>query len=253
MKLWFFFTMKMEIPAARANIKQALGYLKDRRMEMEIRSTFRYQVHNRNAQTRPTLLLIDPDKLEAVMNCQAPKSVGEIQSFLGLAGYYRRFIQDFSKIPSSLTKLTKNNTPFKWGKEQEEAFVTLRKKLCEALILVLPEGTEDMVVYSDASYSGLRCVLMQRGKVIAYASRQLKKHEENYPTRDLELAAVVFALKILIFGFVLNCLSFDCDQLELILGSSPKHNLYHLVMDRQSCALVKKYMTSEFAKALTPL
>ncbi|GKC42080.1 putative reverse transcriptase domain-containing protein [Tanacetum coccineum] len=130
------------------------------------------------------------------MNCQAPKIVGEIKSFLGLAGYYRRFIQDFSKIPSSLTKLTKNNTPFKWGKEQEEAFVTLQKKLCEASILVLPEGTEDMVVYSDASYSGLGCVLMQRGKVIAYASRQLKKHEENYPTRDLELAVVVFALKI---------------------------------------------------------
>ncbi|GKF70436.1 putative reverse transcriptase domain-containing protein, partial [Tanacetum coccineum] len=79
---------------------------------------------------------------------------------------------------------------------QEEAFVTLRKKLCEASILVLPEGTEDMVVYSDALYSGLGCVLIQRGKVITYASRQLKKHEENYPTHDLEFAVVVFALKI---------------------------------------------------------
>ncbi|GJZ40908.1 hypothetical protein Tco_0587794 [Tanacetum coccineum] len=113
-----------------------------------------------------------------------------------LAGYCRRFIQDFSKIASSLTKLTKKNTPFVWGEEQEEAFVTLRRRLCETLILVLPEGTKDMVVYSDASYSGLGCVLMQRGKVIAYASRQLKKHEENYPTHDLEFAAVVFALKI---------------------------------------------------------
>ncbi|GJX72440.1 putative reverse transcriptase domain-containing protein [Tanacetum coccineum] len=73
--------------------------------------------------------------------------------------------------------------------DQEKTFVTLRKKLCEALILVLPEGTKDMVVYSDASYFGLGCVLMQRVKVIAYASRQLKNHEENYPTRDLELAA----------------------------------------------------------------
>ncbi|GKC12711.1 putative reverse transcriptase domain-containing protein [Tanacetum coccineum] len=108
-------------------------------------------------------LKVDLAKIEAVMNWQAPKNVGEIQSFL----------------------------------EQEEAFVTLRKKLCEALILVLPEGTEDMVVYSDASYSGLGCILMQRGKVIAYASRQLKKHEENYPTHDLEFVAVVFALKIL--------------------------------------------------------
>ncbi|GKA13980.1 putative reverse transcriptase domain-containing protein [Tanacetum coccineum] len=114
----------------------------------------------------------------------------------GLAGYYRRFIQDFSKIASSLTKLTKKNTPFEWGEEQEEAFVTLRRKLCETPILVLLNGTEDMVVYCDASYVSLMCVLMQRGKVIAYASRQLKKHEENYPTHDLEFVVVVFALKI---------------------------------------------------------
>ncbi|GJU86560.1 retrotransposon protein, putative, ty3-gypsy subclass [Tanacetum coccineum] len=106
------------------------------------------------------------------------------------------FIQDFSKIASSLTKLTKKNAPFVWGEEQEEAFVTLRKKLCETPILILPDGIEDMVVYCDASYSGLGCVLMQRGRVIAYASRQLKKHEENYPTHDLEFAAVVLALKI---------------------------------------------------------
>ncbi|GJY92447.1 putative reverse transcriptase domain-containing protein [Tanacetum coccineum] len=104
-------------------------------------------------------------------------------------------LMNFSKIASSLTKLTKKNTPFEWGEEQEEAFVTLRRKLCETPILVLPNGTEDMVVYCDASYVGLGCVLMQRGKVIAYASRQLKKHEENYSTHDLEFAAVVFALK----------------------------------------------------------
>ncbi|GJZ81705.1 reverse transcriptase domain-containing protein, partial [Tanacetum coccineum] len=105
-----------------------------------------------------------------------------------LTGYYRRFIQDFSNIASSLTKLTRKNTPFEWGREQEEAFTTLRKKLCEAPILLIPEGTEDMVVYSDASYSGLGCVLMQWGKVISYASRQLKKHEENYPTHDLKIS-----------------------------------------------------------------
>ncbi|GKA99130.1 putative reverse transcriptase domain-containing protein [Tanacetum coccineum] len=113
-----------------------------------------------------------------------------------LAGYYRRFIQDFSKISSSLTKLTKKHTPFVWSEEQEKAFATLRRKLCENPILILPNGTKDMVVYYDASYFGLGCVIMQRGKVIAYASRQLKKHKENYPTHDLEFAAVVFALKI---------------------------------------------------------
>ncbi|GJX46148.1 putative reverse transcriptase domain-containing protein [Tanacetum coccineum] len=101
-------------------------------------------------------------EIEVVMKWQAPKSGSEIQSFLGLTGYYRRFIQDFSKIGSSLTKLTKKNAPFVWGKEQEEAFSTLQKKLCEAPILVLPEGTKDMVVYSDASYSGLGFVLAKR-------------------------------------------------------------------------------------------
>nr|GEW17743.1 zinc finger, CCHC-type, retrotransposon Gag domain protein [Tanacetum cinerariifolium] len=110
--------------------------------------------------------------------------------------YYRRFIQDFSKIASSLTELTKKNTLFAWREEQEEAFNSLRKKLCEASILVLPKGTEYMVVYSDASYFGLGCVLKQQGKVIGYASRQLKNHEENYPTHDPEFVVVVFALKI---------------------------------------------------------
>ncbi|GKD19564.1 putative reverse transcriptase domain-containing protein [Tanacetum coccineum] len=103
---------------------------------------------------------VDPSKVEAVMKWQAPKSVSKIQSFLGLAGYYRRFIQEFYIIASSLTKLTKKNAPFAWHKEQDKVFCTLWKKLCEAPILVLPVGIEDMVVYSDASYSGLRCVLI---------------------------------------------------------------------------------------------
>ncbi|GJV44346.1 putative reverse transcriptase domain-containing protein [Tanacetum coccineum] len=85
---------------------------------------------------------------------------------------------------------------FDWGEEQELAFQTLKDKLCNAPVLALPDGPEDFVVYCDASGIGLGCVLMQRGKVIAYASRQLKIHEKNYTTHDLELGAVVFALKI---------------------------------------------------------
>ncbi|KAI3788522.1 hypothetical protein L2E82_01291 [Cichorium intybus] len=139
---------------------------------------------------------VDPAKIEAVMKWEPPKTPTEVRSFLGLAGYYRRFIQDFSKITVPLTQLTRKEVKFVWGEKQQEAFEILKKKLCEAPVLSLPEGTEEFVVYSDASNRGLGCVLMQRGKVIAYASRQLKDVETRYTTHDLELAAIVFALKI---------------------------------------------------------
>ncbi|XP_035830755.1 uncharacterized protein LOC118480153 [Helianthus annuus] len=141
-------------------------------------------------------ILVDPSKIEAVSNRNSPNNPSKIRSFLGLAGYYRRFIQDFSKIASPLTKLTRKDERFIWSVEQERAFQTLKEKLTHAPILTLSDGVDDMVVYSDASHFGLGCVLMQRVKVIAYASRQLKVHEKKYPTHDLELAAVVFALKI---------------------------------------------------------
>ncbi|GJZ03021.1 putative reverse transcriptase domain-containing protein [Tanacetum coccineum] len=139
---------------------------------------------------------VDPSKIEAVKNWKAPRTPSEVRSFLGLAGYYRRFIENFSKIAKSLTILTQKCKTFDWGEEQENAFQTLKDKLCNAPVLALPDGPEDFVVYCDASGLGLGCVLMQRGKVIAYASRQLKIHEKNYTTHDLELGAVVFALKI---------------------------------------------------------
>ncbi|GJW72415.1 putative reverse transcriptase domain-containing protein [Tanacetum coccineum] len=139
---------------------------------------------------------VDPSKIEAVKNWKAPRTPTEVRSFLGLAGYYRRFIENFSKIAKSLTILTQKSKTFEWGEEQELTFQTLKDKLCNAPVLALPDGPEDFVVYCDASGIGLGYVLMQRGKVIAYASRQLKIHEENYTTYDLELGAVVFALKI---------------------------------------------------------
>ncbi|GJV65415.1 putative reverse transcriptase domain-containing protein [Tanacetum coccineum] len=107
----------------------------------------------------------------------------------------KRFIANFSKIAKPLTSLTQKNQKYEWGEKKEEAFQTLKNNLCDAPILSLPDGIEDFVVYCDASNQGLGCVLMQRGKVIAYASRQLKSHEKNYTTHDLELGAVVFALK----------------------------------------------------------
>nr|GFC94550.1 putative reverse transcriptase domain-containing protein [Tanacetum cinerariifolium] len=95
-----------------------------------------------------------------------------------------------------MTKLTQKKAKFEWGDKQEAVFQLLKQKLCSAPILALPEGSEDFIVYCDASNKGLGTVLMQREKVISYASRQLKIHEKNYMTRDLELGAVVFALKI---------------------------------------------------------
>ncbi|GJY37763.1 putative reverse transcriptase domain-containing protein, partial [Tanacetum coccineum] len=139
---------------------------------------------------------VDPSKVESVKNWKTPESSTEIRSFLGLAGYYRRFIENFSKIAKPLTLLTQKNKTYVWGDEQDEAFRILKEKLCNAPVLALPDGQDDFVIYYDASKQGFGSMLMQRGKVIAYASRQLKKHEKNYTTHDLELGAVVFALKI---------------------------------------------------------
>ncbi|TYK13576.1 pol protein [Cucumis melo var. makuwa] len=116
-------------------------------------------------------VFVDPVKIEAVTSWPRPSTVSEICSFLGLAGYY--------KSPAC-----------------ESSFQELKQKLVSAPVLTMPEGSGSFVIYSDASKKGLGCVLMQQGRVVAYASRQLKSHEQNYPTHDLELAAVVFALKI---------------------------------------------------------
>ncbi|GJS91772.1 reverse transcriptase domain-containing protein, partial [Tanacetum coccineum] len=137
-------------------LKKEKLYAKFSKCEFWLREVqFLGHVINRNG------IHVDPSKIEAVKNWKAPRTLTEVRSFLGLAGYYRE--------------------------EQELAFQTLKDKLCNAPVLSLPDGLEDFVVYCDASGIGLGCVLMQRGKVIAYASRQLKIHEKNYTTHDLEL------------------------------------------------------------------
>jgi len=122
--------------------------------------------------------------------------VTEIRSFVGLTGYYKRFIEGFAKIVAPLTQLTRKDQPYAWTDRYEESFRELKQRLTNAPVLVIPDVSKPFEVYYDASHQGLRCVLMQERKVVAYASRQLKVHEKNYPTHDLELAAVVFALKI---------------------------------------------------------
>ena len=139
---------------------------------------------------------VDPQKIEVVMQWGRPNSVIEIRSFLGLAGYYRRFVQDFSRITALLTRLTRKGVKFEWSDQCEASFQELKNRVTSAPVLALPDDSGEYVVFSDASRLGLGCVLMQHGRVIAYASWQLKQHELNYPTHDLELAAVVLALKL---------------------------------------------------------
>nr|GEZ97690.1 reverse transcriptase [Tanacetum cinerariifolium] len=122
--------------------------------------------------------------------------LGHIVSADGLAGYYRRFVEGFSLLALPLTKLMRKGEKFVWNEEREKSFKDLKRRLVSSPILTLPSGTGGYQIYSDASKKGLGCVLMQHGKVIGYTSSQLKPYEENYSTHDLELAAVVFALKI---------------------------------------------------------
>jgi hypothetical protein len=129
------------------------------------------------------------------MKWEAPTTQTEVRGFLGLAGYYRKFVEGFSSIARPMTQLLKKDKKFEWTPKCEESFQELKKRLVTAPVLTMPDITKNFDVFCDASKLGLGCVLMQEGKVIAYLSRQLRPHEENYPTHDLELAAVVLALK----------------------------------------------------------
>ncbi|GJZ78699.1 putative reverse transcriptase domain-containing protein [Tanacetum coccineum] len=127
---------------------------------------------------------VDPSMNEAVKNWEAPTTPSEVRLFLGLAWYYCNTPPNVAKQHTVMTQKSKT---YDWGEKQENAFRTLKDKLCNAPVLALPDGPKDFVVYCDVSELGIGCVLMQRGKVIAYASRQLKIHKKNYTTHDLEL------------------------------------------------------------------
>jgi hypothetical protein len=140
-------------------------------------------------------LVVDPKKVADILNWKAPTDAQGIKSFIGMARYYRRFIEGFSKIAKPMTALLGNKVEFKWTQKCQEAFEALKEKLTTAPVLVLPDVHRPFSVYCDACYTGLGCVLMQEGRVVAYSSRQLKVHEKNYPIHDIELAAVIHALK----------------------------------------------------------
>ncbi|GJR73900.1 putative reverse transcriptase domain-containing protein [Tanacetum coccineum] len=152
---------------------------------------------------------VDPAKVESIKDWASPKTPTEIRQFLGLVGYYRRFIEGFLKIAKSMTKLTQKGIMFDWGGKEENAFQLIKQKLCSAPILALHKGSEDFVVYCDASHKGLGAVLMQREKVIAYASRQLKVYEKNYTTHDLELGSVELNMRQRRWLELLS--DYDCD------------------------------------------
>jgi hypothetical protein len=139
---------------------------------------------------------VDPSKVQDVLSWNVPMSVSDIQSFLGLVGYYRRFIKGFSKISKPMIKLLEKDKKFEWTPACKVSFQELKKRLMTTPILVMHDMEKSFSIYCDASSQGLGCVLMQDGHVVVYASWQRRKHEAHYPTHDLELAAVVHALKI---------------------------------------------------------
>ncbi|CAL8083999.1 unnamed protein product [Prunus armeniaca] len=122
-------------------------------------------------------IAVYPNKVKAVANWSTLTRVGEVRIFLRLAGYYRHFVEGFSKIAMPLTQLTKKNAKFQWSDEREKSFQELKNRLVTAPVLTIPFSSSGYVIYSDSSQEGLGCVLMQNGKVIAYASRQLKTYE----------------------------------------------------------------------------
>jgi hypothetical protein len=139
---------------------------------------------------------IDSSKVKGVLSWNTPQNVSDIRSFLGLAGYYRRFTERFSKISKPMTELLEKGKTFEWTPRHEASFQELKKRLTTSPVLTMPDMEKPFSIYCDASGQGIGYVLMQDGQVVAYASRQLRKHEEKYLTHDIELVTVVHALKI---------------------------------------------------------
>src|SRR3954465_10251359 len=139
-------------------------------------------------------VVVNPEKVSEVVNWEPPQNVKQLRSFLGLASYCRRFIENFSKIAKPLSNLLQKHAKYIWSPECDIAFNTLKQKLVTAPVLTPPDESKPYEVFCDASLQGLGAVLMQEKRAVAYTSRQLKPNEKNYPTHDLELAAVVHAL-----------------------------------------------------------
>jgi len=141
-------------------------------------------------------LSVDLAKVKAIVKWEGSTNVREIWSSLGLASYYQRFIEGFFALLGPLTAFTRKNAQYECSEECEASFQELKRRLVTAPMLTRPMESVGYEVYTDASQKGLGCILMQQGRVVSYASRKLKDHEKNFPTHDLELAAIVYALNI---------------------------------------------------------
>jgi hypothetical protein len=141
-------------------------------------------------------IAVDPKKIEAIRGWPTPKNVSDVISFMGLVGYYRRFIVGFSKIAHPITSLQKKETKFEWKLKCEKNFNLLKELLTSVLVLNIVDPNESFVVCTDTCKEGIGGVLMQNGHVIGYESRKLKEHERNYATHDLELVAIFHALRM---------------------------------------------------------
>ena len=133
--------------------------------------------------------------MEAIVNWPTPKNVPEVRNFMGLAGWCRIFIKDFSKIAMHLTELTKKEDPFQWNDRRQQSFDRLKQILATHPVLKLPNFSQPFELEVDACGQGIGGILKQEGHPVAYESRQLRPHEKSYPTHDLELLAVVYTLK----------------------------------------------------------
>jgi hypothetical protein len=186
----------------------------------------------------PEGITVDPSKVKEVLDWKPPMTVSEVRSFLGMVGYYRRFIPIFSKIVKPVTKLLKKENKYVWSDTCDEAFKHLKKLLTTSHMLAQPDATKPFDVYCDAFGIGLGGVLMQEGRVISYSSRQLKIHEEHYPTHDLELAAVVMALRMWCHYLLGNVVHIYTDHKSLMyIFTQPDLNM----RQRMWLGLIKDY------------
>jgi hypothetical protein len=171
-------------------------------------------------------IAVNPSKVQEALDCKTLRLVTQICTFLGLAWYYRWFIPNFSKIAKQMTQLLEKKVKFKWSLQCKEAFLTLKKLLTTAPVLAQPDNEKPFDVYCDASGTDTEGVLMQDGRAIAYASWQLWRHEEHYPTHDLKLLAVVQTLKVWRHYLLCNLVHIYTDHKSLkYLFTQPNLNM----------------------------